>query len=143
MLDDLHAVEGFSLGKSVELLVMFIVVSVISFMVWWFTVGMRLVGGGVIGYGRIPWCIPYKWLRPDLVPPAPFLQCQPHRTPSGSGVLSGPARIDEEFRKAWLPCPCRSGQRDTRLEEFDHEVGGWLPLLSEVDLPRLTGSDAC
>ena len=32
---------------------------------------------------------PYKWLRPDLVPPAPFLQCQPHLAPGGSGVLAG------------------------------------------------------
>ena len=31
---------------------------------------------------------PYRWLRPDLVPPAPFLQCEPHRTPDGSGILS-------------------------------------------------------
>ena len=29
---------------------------------------------------------PYKWLRPDLVPSAPFLQCSPHLTPGGSGV---------------------------------------------------------
>ena len=29
--------------------------------------------------------------------------------------------------------------RDTSLEEFDHEVEGWLPLLPEVSLPRLTG----
>ena len=28
---------------------------------------------------------PYRWLRPDLVPPAPFLQCKPHLTPDGSG----------------------------------------------------------
>ena len=28
-----------------------------------------------------------SWLRPDLVPPAPFLQCKPHLTPGGSGVL--------------------------------------------------------
>ena len=42
---------------------------------------------------------PYKWLRPDLVPPAPFLQCQAHLTPGGY----------EEFRKAWLPSFCRSG----------------------------------
>ena len=82
---------------------------------------------------------PYKWLRPDLVPPAPFLQCKPHLTPGGSGVLADPARIDEEFRKAWLPYFCRSGQRETSLEEFDHEVGRWLPLLPEVSLPRLTG----
>ena len=52
---------------------------------------------------------PYKWLRPDLVPLAPFLQCQPHLTPGGSGVLADPAWIDEEFRKAWLPSFCRSG----------------------------------
>ena len=34
---------------------------------------------------------------------------------------------------------CRSGQRDTSPEEFDHEVEGWLPLLPEVSLLRLTG----
>ena len=82
---------------------------------------------------------PYKWLRPDLVPPSPFLQCDAHLTPSGSGVLADPARIDEEFRKAWLPYFCRSGQRETSLEEFSFEVAGWLPVLPEVDLPRLTG----
>ena len=82
---------------------------------------------------------PYRWLRPDLVPPAPFLQCEPHLTPGCSDVLSDPARIDEEFRKAWLPYFCRKGQRDTSLEEFDFEVEEWLPLLPEVSLPRLTG----
>ena len=46
---------------------------------------------------------PYKWLRADLVPPSPFLQCNRDLTPGGSGVLADPARIDEEFRKAWLP----------------------------------------
>ena len=81
---------------------------------------------------------PYKWLRPDLVPPAPFLQCKPHLTPGGSGVLADPAKIDEEFRKAWLPYFCRSGQRDTSLEEFSFEVEGWLPLLPVFELPRLT-----
>ena len=73
---------------------------------------------------------PYKWLRPDLVLPAPFLQCD---------VLADPARIDEEFRKAWLPYFCRSGQRETSLEEFSFEVDVWLPLLPVVNLPRLTG----
>ena len=82
---------------------------------------------------------PYKWLRPELVPPSPFLQCDAHLTPSGSGVLADPARIDEEFRKAWLPYFCRSGQRETSLEEFSFEVAGWLPVLPEVELPRLTG----
>ena len=32
---------------------------------------------------------PFRWLRPDLVPPAPFLQCEPRLSPGGSGVLSG------------------------------------------------------
>ena len=82
---------------------------------------------------------PYWWLRLDLVPLAPFLKCKPHLTPDGSGVLSDPARIDEEFRKAWLPYFCLSGQRDTSLEEFDREVEGWLPLLPEIHLPRLSG----
>ena len=71
-----------------------------------------------------------KWIREDPLgaspkggssrfgSPAPFLQCEPHLTSGGSGVLSDPARIDEEFRKAWLP-----------LEEFDFEIEEWLPLL--------------
>ena len=86
-----------------------------------------------------PMVHPYRWLRPDLVPPAPFLQCKPDLTPGGSGVLADPARIDEEFRKAWLPYFCRSGQREASLEEFDFEVEEWLPLLPEVSLPGLTG----
>ena len=69
-----------------------------------------------------PLAHPYKWLRPDLVPPAPYLQCKLHLAPDGSGVLADPARIDEEFRKAWLHHFCRSGQRDTSLEEFRFEV---------------------
>ena len=81
----------------------------------------------------------FLWLRPDLVPPAPFLQCKPHLTPGGSGVLADPARIDEKFRKAWLPYFCFSGQRDTSLEEFDREVHGWLPHLPEVEFPQLAG----
>ena len=81
---------------------------------------------------------PYKWLRLDLVSPSPFLRSKPDLTPGGSGVLADPARIDEEFRKAWLPYFCRSGQMDTSLEEFNEEVEGWLPLLPEVALLWLT-----
>ena len=86
-----------------------------------------------------PFVHPYKWLRPDLVPPAPFLQCKPDLTFGGSGVLADPARIDEEFRKAWLPYFCRSGQREASLKAFALEVDGWLPILPAVHLPRLTG----
>ena len=73
------------------------------------------------------------------MPPAPFLQCDPRLTSDGSGVLSDPNQIDAEFRKAWLPYFCRSGQRETSLDEFSFEVDGWLPILPEVHLPRLTG----
>ena len=51
-------------------------------------------------------------------------------------ILLGLMRNSE---KAWLPYFCRSGQRDTSLEEFNREVEGWSPLFPEVDLPRLTG----
>ena len=71
--------------------------------------------------------------------PCSFLQCDPLVTPGGSGVLAAPGRIGEEFRKSWLPYFCRSGQRETSLEEFTREVDGWLPLLPEVSLPRLSG----
>ena len=64
---------------------------------------MRPLGVGRNWIREDPCVHPYKWLRPDLVPPAPFLQCKPHLSSGGSGVLSDPSRIDEEFRKAWLP----------------------------------------
>ena len=86
---------------------------------------------------------PCKFLRPDLVLPAPFLQCKPHLTPGGSGVLADPARIDEEFRKAWLPYFCRSGQTDTSFKEFSQEVEGWFPLLPEIAFAPVDWSDAC
>ena len=57
--------------------------------------------------------------------------------PGGSGVLADPARIDEEFRKAWLPYFCRSGHRDASFEEFALEVDEWLPVLLLVSLPEL------
>ena len=69
---------------------------------------------------------PKMWLRSDLVPLAPFSQCDPLITLGGSGFLADPHRIDEEFRIAWLPYFCRSGQRETSLEEFTQEVDGWL-----------------
>ena len=118
VLDDLHAVEGFGLGDFCRVvgdlhrrLSNFIHSIVVhrrdeAIRVWrnWLR--------------EDPLVHPYKWLRPDLVLPAPFLLCQPHLTPGGSGVLADPARIDEEFRNAWLPYFCRSGQREASLEEF-------------------------
>ena len=48
-------------------------------------------------------------------------------------------RLTKNSERPWLPYFCRSGQRDTSLEEFSFEVEGWLLLLPIVDLPRLTG----
>ena len=83
---------------------------------------------------------PYRWLRPDLVPPFPFLQCDPACTVSGSGVLSDPSLTDQKFREAWLPYFCRSVRGVADLEDFSAGVeGDWLPTLDMVDLPPLTG----
>ena len=82
----------------------------------------------------------YKWLRPDLVPPAPLLQCQPLLTPGHSGVLADPAGICEEFRKSLgFPLFVVLGKGRPVFEEFNDEVDGWLPLLPEASLPELTG----
>ena len=78
---------------------------------------------------------PYKWLRPDFVPPGPFLHCEPHLTPGGSGVISDPGRIDEEFRKAWLPHFCRSGKgRPALTNSILRLLGGCLSYLKFIFL---------
>ena len=80
---------------------------------------------------------PYRWLEPDLVAPALLLCCDPCLTVDGSGVLSSPDRIDEQFRAAWLPFFCRAGRGAADPSVFDREVGGWLPPLGEFDFPPL------
>ena len=45
---------------------------------------------------------PYRWLPPDLVPPATFLNCDPKDTVDASGVLVEPHVVDEQLRKAFL-----------------------------------------
>ena len=97
--------------------------------------GMRLLGGGGTGFGKTIWCIPIGGFVQIWFSLLPFFSV----SLISRLVLSDPARIDKEFRKAWLPYFCRSGQRDTSFEEFNEEVEGWLPLLPEVSLPRLTG----
>ena len=44
-------------------------------------------GSGVIGLGKDPLVHPYRWLRPDLVPLAPILQCEPCLTPDGFRLM--------------------------------------------------------
>ena len=54
---------------------------------------------------------PYVWLRPDLVPPCPFLVIKDPQTES-SRILVEPHLFDAEFRKAWMPFFCRFGHPD-------------------------------
>ena len=61
---------------------------------------------------------PYKWLRPDDIPPAPFLCCDPTDSVDGSGVLVEPHAIYEHFRKAWMPFFCRGAKESADLEAF-------------------------
>ena len=83
---------------------------------------------------------PYRWLRPDLVTPAPFLSCDPGLTDDGSGIPSDPRHIDEQFQKAWRPFFCGEGRGSVDLSAYNAELGGWLPFLDEVDFPPLIGS---
>ena len=78
------------------------------------------------------------WLWSDMVPSSLFFKCDPGLTPDGSGILSDPALIDEEFRKAWLLYFSRS-RACLLFSDFEREVEGWLPILEEVDLPTLSG----
>ena len=100
MLDVLHAVEGFGLGdfrrvvgdlhRRLSDFIHGVVVHRRDEAIWGWRNWLR----------EDPLVHPCKWLRPDLVPPAPLLQCQPHLTPGHSGVLADLAKIEEEFRKA-------------------------------------------
>ena len=56
-LDDLRAVGGFGLRDFRRFIGYLHRRLSVLFMVLWFTVGMRLSGGGVTGFGRIPWFI--------------------------------------------------------------------------------------
>ena len=140
-LDHLHAVERSGLGDFHR------IVSDVHHRLSDFIHGMvvhrrdEAIRGGGIGLGRIPWCTRTSGFVQTWPPPAPLLQCKPHLTPGGCGVLADVARIDEEFRKGWLPYFCRSGQkRDTNLEEFNEEVGGCgYHFYQRVAVPRLTG----
>ena len=81
----------------------------------------------------------YRWLRPDLVPPAPFLSCDPKDSVDDSGVLVEPHAIDEHVRKAWMPFFCRGARESAELDAFRAVAEGLTLLLDEVDLAPLTG----
>ena len=82
---------------------------------------------------------PYKWLRPDLVPPAPFWVCDPGSTVGGSGILVEPHAIDEQFRRAWMQFFCRRDRGHADLDAFRDVAEELTPMLDEVHLLPLTG----
>ena len=83
---------------------------------------------------------PYAWLRPDFVPPSPFLVVKDPQTKS-SRMLVEPHLIDAEFRKAWMPFFCSSGHPVATPDQFLDCVGHLLPQQPYLDLPRITGRD--
>ena len=83
---------------------------------------------------------PYVWLRPDFVPPSPFLVVKDSHTKT-SRILVEPHLIDAEFRNAWMPYFCRSGHPVVTPEQFLGFVGHLLPQENYLDLPRITGRD--
>ena len=82
---------------------------------------------------------PYIWLRPDFVPPSPFLVVKDPQTKS-SRILVKPHLADAEFRKVWIFF-CRSGHPVVTPDQFLDFVGHLLPQEPYLDLPRITGRD--
>ena len=83
---------------------------------------------------------PYASLRPDFVPPSPFLVVKDPQTGS-SRILVDPHLIDAQFRKAWMPFFCRSGHPVVTSDQFLEFVGHLLPQEPHLDLPMITGRD--
>ena len=106
----------------IELLLIFIIVSGIS----------------GIGVGRTPWCIPIGGFVQNWFPQLHFSSVNLILRLAVLECLLVQPGLMRDSERPGFPIFCRSGQRDTSLEEFDREVDGWLPLLPEVDLPRLT-----
>ena len=76
----------------------------------------------------------YVFLRPDFVPPAPYLVVKDPQTKS-SRILVFPHLFDAEFRKDWMPFCCRTGH------PVFTTVGHLLPQEPQFDLPEITGRD--
>ena len=83
---------------------------------------------------------PYAWLRPDFVPPSPFLIVKDPQS-QVSRILVEPHLVDAEFRKAWMPFFCRSGHPVVTPDQFLDLVGHLLPQKPYLDLSRITGRD--
>ena len=110
------------------LLLMFIVVLVISSMRLLFIDGMGLLGFGGVGFGRIPWCIPIDGFAQIWFPLHPFYSVSHSSRLVVLGCLLLLLVLMRNFERPGFAYFCRSGQRDTSLEEFDCEVEEWLLL---------------
>ena len=73
---------------------------------------------------------PYKWLRPDVVPLAPYLVC-----------MVQPALIDAHCRKAWMPYFRREGHPLVTPQAFLDSVGEHLLHEAFLEMPILTGEE--
>ena len=80
------------------------------------------------------------WLRPDFVPPSPFLVVKDPQTQS-SQILIQPHLIDAEFRKAWMPFFFVSGHLLVTVDQFLDFMGHLLPQEPQFDLPGITERD--
>ena len=101
---------------------------------WWFFIAGTLpLGGGEVGLVH-----PYRWLHPDLIPPAPFVSCD--------------LRIRLMVLGSWLSSMllmsilerlgCRSSVGvlgNTDLDAFRAVAEDLTPLFDEVNLPPLSG----
>ena len=83
---------------------------------------------------------PYAWLRPDFVPPSPFLVVKNSQSQS-SRILVEPHFIDAGFRISWMPFFWRSGHPLVTPDQFLDFVGHLLPQQPHLQLPWNTGRD--
>ena len=123
----------------IVLFLMFIVVLVISFILLWFTDGMSLFGGGGIGFGRTPWCIPTGGFVQIWFPLLPFFSVNPISrlvVLVSFQILLG---LKKNSERPGFPTFAALGKGRPALTISALEVDGWLALLPEVHLARLTG----
>ena len=78
------------------------------------------------------------YVRPDFVPPSPFLVVKNPQTQS-SRILVEPHLFAAEFRKAWMPFFCWCGHPVVTPDKFLDFVGHLLPQEPQLDLPRIAG----
>ena len=83
---------------------------------------------------------PHAWLRPDFVPPSPFLIVKDPQSQI-SRILVEPRLTDAKFCKAWMPFFCRAGHPIITVDQFLKFVGHLLPQEPVFGLPRITERD--